>query len=78
LFRASKGVPRLINILAHKTLMAAFGEGARHASDRHVRLAVADTESIRPSVRLHYRLLRYLGLAASVTVACIGVLVWVS
>lgn len=66
LFRASGGVPRLINILAHKALMAAFGEGTRHVSERHVRLAIEDTESVSQSVRLRTRLLRYLGFAMSV------------
>ncbi len=44
-FRASRGVPRLVNILAHKAMMAAFGEGAREVNHRHVALAIADTES---------------------------------
>jgi MSHA biogenesis protein MshM len=45
LHRASRGVPRLINILAHKSLMAAFGEGARAVTPEHAQLAIADTES---------------------------------
>lgn len=64
LFRASAGVPRLINVLAHKSLMAAFGEGARLVADRHVRLAVADTESVRATAAIKVRLLRYLGFSA--------------
>ncbi|MFT7471158.1 MAG: MSHA biogenesis protein MshM [Kiritimatiellia bacterium] len=45
LFNGSKGVPRLINILAHKALMIAFRKGDRVLTDKHVELAVADTES---------------------------------
>ena len=45
LYRASGGVPRLANILAHKALMAAYGEGAAMVSGHHMRLACADTES---------------------------------
>jgi MSHA biogenesis protein MshM len=45
LFRHSRGVPRLVNILAHKALLAAFGEGADRIGYVHVRRAVADTES---------------------------------
>ncbi len=41
--RASRGVPRLINILANKSLMLAFGEGRRRAAWRHVRAAIGDT-----------------------------------
>ncbi|WP_297528108.1 ExeA family protein [Thiohalobacter sp.] len=44
LHRASRGIPRLINILAHKALMSAYGAGAAQVSARHVRLAAADTE----------------------------------
>ncbi len=45
-YRASRGVPRLINILSHKAMMSAFGEGAHRLELRHVRLAVQDTESV--------------------------------
>jgi MSHA biogenesis protein MshM len=44
---ASRGVPRLVNILAHKSLLLVFGEGARKAERRHVRAAVEDTPSAR-------------------------------
>lgn len=42
--RASRGTPRLINILAHKSLLAAFGEGRQMVKHRHVRGAAKDTE----------------------------------
>ena len=41
--RASRGVPRLINILANKALMLAYGEGTRKVTARHVRQAGSDT-----------------------------------
>lgn len=47
LFRASGGIPRLINILANKSLMAVFGEGGRTVSVSHVRAAARDTEGAR-------------------------------
>jgi len=77
LFRASGGVPRLINVLAHKSLMTAFGEGARTVGEAHVRLAIGDTESAhaRPSVTT--RLLRYLaGLSAMAAVISSSVRIW--
>jgi MSHA biogenesis protein MshM len=40
---ASRGVPRLVNILAHKALLVVFGEGGRSVDRRHVRAAVEDT-----------------------------------
>jgi len=42
---ASRGVPRLVNILAHKSLLLAYGEGARRAERRQVRAAIDDTPS---------------------------------
>jgi MSHA biogenesis protein MshM len=47
LFRHSAGMPRLVNILAHKALLAAFGEGADLVRWRHVRSAARDTEGAR-------------------------------
>lgn len=47
LYKASRGIPRLVNILSHKAMMAAFGEGAHCLEARHVRLAVRDTESVQ-------------------------------
>lgn len=46
LYRASRGVPRLLNILAHKSLMAAYGQGARTVQLQHVSAAIADTEDV--------------------------------
>lgn len=48
LHRASGGIPRLVNILAHKSLMAAYGTGDRQVRREHVRRAAADTQSARP------------------------------
>lgn len=47
LHASSGGIPRLVNILAHKALMLAYGEGRQHIEARHVRAAVADTEATR-------------------------------
>ena len=49
LARGSRGVPRLINILAHKALMAAFGEGEQRVTRKHARAAIADTDDARVS-----------------------------
>jgi MSHA biogenesis protein MshM len=45
IYAGSKGIPRLINILAHKALMVAFGKGVHGLTEQHVELAIADTES---------------------------------
>lgn len=44
LHRASGGTPRLVNILAHKALLAAFGEGSHSVEARHVRAAERDRD----------------------------------
>ena len=41
---ASRGVPRLINMLCHKSLMCAYGKGARVIERQHVMAAINDTE----------------------------------
>ena len=50
MFRASRGVPRLINVLAHKSLLLVYGEGGQQALSRHVRAAAADTPACRRGV----------------------------
>lgn len=47
LYRCSGGIPRLVNILAHKALMAAFGAGASGVEPGHVRRAIEDTREAR-------------------------------
>jgi MSHA biogenesis protein MshM len=50
LSRRSGGVPRLINVIAHKAMMLAFGEGAATVAGRHVAMASEDTPGIgRPA-----------------------------
>ncbi|MCX9106016.1 ExeA family protein [Aeromonas veronii] len=44
LWRSSRGIPRLINILAQKCLMLAYGQGVRQIDSRLVRLAIRDTD----------------------------------
>jgi MSHA biogenesis protein MshM len=46
LCRASDGTPRLINILAHKALMVAYGKGERQVTPAHIKVAVDDTEGV--------------------------------
>ncbi|WP_404382237.1 ExeA family protein [Caenispirillum salinarum] len=46
LARASGGVPRVVNILADKALLIAYGGGAMPATEEHVAQAMADSRSI--------------------------------
>lgn len=47
LYAASGGIPRLVNILAHKSLMLAYGEGKQQITSRHVKAAADDTGAAR-------------------------------
>lgn len=47
--RLSGGVPRLVNVLAHKCLMLAYGENEHRVNVRHVRMAAAETPGVRPA-----------------------------
>jgi MSHA biogenesis protein MshM len=51
LYRVTRGVPRLVNVIAHKAMLAAYGEGAHYVSARHVRRAAKDTPAAARAVR---------------------------
>lgn len=44
IYRHSEGIPRLINILCHKALICAYGEGKDKILRKHVNLAALDIE----------------------------------
>lgn len=44
--RLSGGVPRLVNVLAHKCLMLAYGEDVHRVTVNHVALAAQDTHGV--------------------------------
>ena len=51
LYKASGGVPRLVNILAHKSMLSAYGEGTQGIGAKHVKVAVDDTASVKKKSR---------------------------
>jgi MSHA biogenesis protein MshM len=69
LYRASGGVPRLVNILAHKALMLSFGQGKQQVVARHVRDAARDTIASR-------RQSRWPWMALAGALAAAGGLTW--
>jgi MSHA biogenesis protein MshM len=72
LYRASMGIPRLINILAHKSLMCAFGKQRQTVSKAFVKAAVNDTEGVsRPKV-LSFMSMRYAAALALFVVPAIA------
>ena len=47
LYRVSGGVPRLVNIICHKSLLLVFGEGKQQVEDKHIRIAASDTPAAK-------------------------------
>ncbi|MEK6662854.1 MAG: AAA family ATPase [Pseudomonadota bacterium] len=54
LYRASGGVPRLVNIICHKSLLLVFGEGRQQVEEKHIRIAASDTPAARPEHRTRW------------------------
>jgi len=65
IYRATRGVPRLVNIVAHKCLLVVYGEGGHEAGARHVRMAANDTPSARQLRTLWWRVVPSLAVAAA-------------
>ncbi len=70
LARASKGLVRRTNILADKSLLAAYAAGVHLISGRHVKVAVKDSEFGRPARKR--KPLVGLAVAAGVTVPLVA------
>ena len=53
IYKASGGLPRLLNVLCHKGLIVAYGRGDALVSDKAIKKAIEDTESafIKPQSR---------------------------
>lgn len=49
IYKYSKGIPRLINVISHKALISAYGEGKQKVTHKHIRLAALDIEQTRTS-----------------------------
>jgi MSHA biogenesis protein MshM len=52
LYRASGGVPRLINVIAHKAMLAAYGEKSDKVTRAHIAGAIAETQESRSLGRM--------------------------
>ena len=73
--RASAGLTRRINILADKSLLAAYTENTHAITARHVRAAVADSEFAAP--RRISRTVYYVAAAAAAGLAIGAAVPWV-
>lgn len=68
LFKASRGIPRLINILSHKSMMSAYGQGTKYVNKNNMQAAIKDTEDaqLRHSADNKYKwLIAVAGLLAA-------------
>ncbi|MGL4476075.1 MAG: ExeA family protein [Shewanella sp.] len=68
-FQAARGIPRLINVICHKSLLVCFGEGSQQVSLQQVRSAASDTEDANPTASPLWRWLGIFGCAAVAAVA---------
>jgi MSHA biogenesis protein MshM len=75
LHRASGGIPRLVNVLAHKALLLAYGRGLREVSEAEVALAVRDTDGAQAPVRAGWGK-AVMGLVAVAAVIAGAALAW--
>lgn len=76
LFNASRGTPRIVNILCHKALMLAYGEGKLQVQRRHIRLAIGDTDACYPQP--WFRRWEIVTPLLGMIIACIFASVWFS
>jgi len=72
--RVSKGVPRLVNVLCHKMLMLAYGQGHYKMTIKLLKAAVKDTESIEQSSKISMLAFSFLG---GVSVLLLAYYAWV-
>jgi MSHA biogenesis protein MshM len=63
--RKTGGIPRLVNILAHKALLAVYGKGERMVGIRDIMAACRDTGSIRASWWSDWKFVLLLWVAAA-------------
>lgn len=71
LHKGSGGTPRLINILGHKAMLSAFGEGVTKITAKHVNAAIDDTESAI-TVFTDVRRMKYVSVALGTLLASAG------
>ncbi len=70
IFECSGGIPRIINILSHKSLLTAFGKGKYEVNKKFVKAAAHDSQDI---IEKKYRKIQW--ILNSVTIALLCVLI---
>jgi len=77
MYLKSKGVPRLVNILAHKALLATYGKGKKEVGASEVLAAAADTKSVESIGKKPFRLILMLVTVIIVLTGALLVYPWV-
>ena len=70
----SRGIPRLVNVLSHKALMAGYGQGIRDVARQHVEMAAQDTEDVHRQRHGHKQ--PWLIVLALLAVVALAALAW--
>jgi len=76
IFRRSKGVPRLINVVADRALLAAYAQESRQINRRLVRRAAAEVFGERRTGTWRRRLAAGVAAAALAGAAAVGTMYW--
>ena len=76
IFRRSKGVPRLINVVADRSLLAAYAKESRRIDRRLVRRAAAEVFGDRRAGTWRRRLAAGVAAAALAGAAAVGTMYW--
>lgn len=77
LHRYSRGIPRLVNILSHKALMASYGQGDERIDAQHVQSAANDTDDVQTGRNGKRRWLRY-AIPLSIIVILVLIAWWLA
>lgn len=78
LVRGSGGIPRLLNILGNKALMATYGEGRRQVGVAQVRRALADTDGAPSLLQSVPSWLRWSLAASALVLLVLGAWPWLA
>lgn len=70
LYHATGGTPRMVNVLCHKALMLAYGEGQNQVNSKHMKLAIKDTDAVRQPASPVLRWLLFLILITGGVAGC--------
>ncbi|WP_068544963.1 ExeA family protein [Thalassotalea crassostreae] len=70
--KASKGIPRLVNVICHKVLMLTYGQGKYQASAKDIKLAIKDTESAKQIGFFRWPLVVATLVSATVAISALG------